>query len=120
MTGSSYGISVILAEGLIKDNFRSLLRDNLENIYDHCVPMLRRSTLPSDIASNDPRIAHVFQGLMKDSENPDTAISKLASVQLARLMSSLQSRIKTDRRSGRVVLGKRADSICYGHLRRKG
>ncbi|KAH7186539.1 hypothetical protein DER44DRAFT_802573 [Fusarium oxysporum] len=102
----------VLAEGLISNNMRNLFIENLESIYDVWVGMLQKSTLPSSMASNDPRISLVLQDLAEESENTDVALSRLASVQLVRLMNSLQSRIKSDRRSGRVVFGKRADSIA--------
>lgn len=91
---------------------KSQFVDNLEPIYDLWVSLLHKTTLPSDMASNDSRIVHVLQDLHKDSKSTELTTSRLASVQLIRLMSSLKARIKSDRRSGRVISGKRADSIA--------
>ncbi|KAK7398514.1 hypothetical protein QQX98_012107 [Neonectria punicea] len=101
-----------LAEGLIMEDVKSQFVDNLEAIYDLWVGLLHKSTLPSNMASNDSRIVQVFQDLDKDSKSTELSISRLASVQLIRLMRSLKGRIKSDRRSGRVLPGKRGDSIA--------
>ncbi|KAF4462289.1 hypothetical protein FALBO_10903 [Fusarium albosuccineum] len=102
----------MLAEGLNMDDIKIRFRDDVEKIFDLWVPMVQKSTLPSAMASNDSRIVQVLRDLTKDSENTDVYIARLASVQLTRLMSSLQRRIKSDRQSRRIVIGKRADSIA--------
>ncbi|KAH7230086.1 heterokaryon incompatibility protein-domain-containing protein [Fusarium redolens] len=84
----------ILQEDFKEENTKGLLfsmcarsktgdgRENLESIYDVWVAMLQKSTLPSSMASNDPRISLVLQDLAEESENTDVALSRLASVQL--------------------------------------
>ncbi|RYC80120.1 hypothetical protein BFJ63_vAg16996 [Fusarium oxysporum f. sp. narcissi] len=100
-----------LAEGLVMDDVKTQFRDKIEKLYDLWVPMAQKSTLPFVMASDDPRIVQELHNLVKESESTDTSNSRVASVQLTRLMSSLQSRIKYDRRSRKAVLKKRADSI---------
>ncbi|CZR35916.1 uncharacterized protein FPRO_03824 [Fusarium proliferatum ET1] len=100
-----------LAEGLVMDDVKNLFRDNIEELYDLWVPMAQKSTLPFVMASDDPRIVQELHNLVKEAESTNISNSRVASVQLTRLMNYLESRIKHDRRSRKVVLKRRADSI---------
>ncbi|KAF5529881.1 hypothetical protein FPHYL_14178 [Fusarium phyllophilum] len=100
-----------LAEGLVMDDAKVQFRESLERIYDLWKSMVQKYTLPSTTACNDPCIVKVLHDLAGDFKNADASVSRFASVLSARLMDSLQSRIKSDRRARKVILRKRADSI---------
>ncbi|KAF5530706.1 hypothetical protein FMEXI_13378 [Fusarium mexicanum] len=100
-----------LAEGLVLDDVKTLFRDNVESLYDLWVPMAQKSMLPFVMASDNPRIVQELHNLVQEAASTNSSNSRVASVQLTRLMSHLESRVKHDRRSRKVVLKRRADSI---------
>lgn len=101
-----------LIDGLIRADSRKLFVDGLETIYDYWVPLLRRTTLPREVTSTDPRVAVVFRDLGQLVASPDVVIARLASIQLTRLMHSLKEKIKVDRQNGRIFPMKRTDSVA--------
>lgn len=101
-----------LAHGLIRDDAKSYFLNFLEQIYDVWIPLLDKTTLRPNDASDDLRLGDAFRALDKHIASSDPVQSRLGAVQLTKLMALLKMRIKADRRSGRIAAKKRGDSVA--------
>lgn len=94
---------------------------HLEQIYDVWVPLLDKTTLRPNEASDDRRLGDAFKELDQHIVSPNPLKSRLGAIRLTQFMASLKGRISADRRSRRVAVKKRSDSVAIdAYLQARG
>ncbi len=110
-----------LAEFLVRSDAKEVFVQNLDSIYDHWVNFMVETTLPPNVSAADPRVGVALRALDEYIANEDCAISRLGSVQLARLLISLRGKVQIDRKSGRWLPKQRSSSVVIDiYLQAKG
>lgn len=97
-----------LAETLVRHDAKQFFLDNCDEIYEKWTSLLRSTTLPADATSSDQRVAEAIttlDGVIRNPSSPYT--TRLAYIQLARVLSTLKQKVKEDRRRG-TIIGKRS------------
>ncbi|KAM5349212.1 hypothetical protein ACJZ2D_016761 [Fusarium nematophilum] len=77
----------------------------VETVLIPWATLLEETTPPDDALSTDPRFLGAFKRLdaaIDDQENSGRLLSRLAYIQLHRLIKLLQDRVASDRRAGRI------------------
>lgn len=93
-----------LARRLLGENPFNTFTENCDKTLGEWIPLLAKTTLPSDITSSDPRIIAAFQAVdgVIYGQGSDL-LRRLAYIQLSRLFVSLEAVIKSDRENWRLL-----------------
>lgn len=101
--GMDFGQVTILAYQLVGHDPIHSFAENCDKTMGEWMALLGKTTLPSDIASSDPRIIVAFQAVDGVLCGQGTyLLRRLAYVQLMRLFVFLEAVIKSERESGRL------------------
>lgn len=101
-----------LAHGLIRDDAKNYFVEHLEQIYDIWIPLLEKTTLQPNEASDDSRLGNAFKALRQHIVSPNLLKSRLGAVQLTKLMVLLKGEITTDHGAGRIAVEETSKSIA--------
>src|SRR5207245_478156 len=95
-------------QALITPNAKQLFAEHCEAIRQVWKELLEKTTLPDNVTSMDSRVLGRIRELdhrIKSRENRDA--SRLAYIQLTRVLAGLRRKIHQDRRNG-LLAGKRS------------
>lgn len=96
-----------VTQALTRRDAKQFFLDNCGEIYREWTSLIGRTALPEEATSSDQRILDVLLTLDTACRNPSRPHTvRLASIQLARVLSRLKNKVKEERRRG-VIDGKR-------------
>ncbi|KAI3326630.1 hypothetical protein HD806DRAFT_487743 [Xylariaceae sp. AK1471] len=99
---SPSGIST-LAQALIRKDCKQWFAENCEKIYELWTLLLKKTSLPHDATCTDGCVGHVVSTLGGIITKPESLYqSRLAYVQLTRIVAALNKVVKMGRRDGLV------------------
>ena len=99
---SPLGIST-LAQALIRSDCKQFFAGNCESIYGFWTLLLKRTSLPYDATCADSRVGDTLRTLGGIITGPENCYqSRLAYVQLARVVAALNKVVNNGRRDGMV------------------
>jgi len=105
-----------LAIGLVRGDAASFFAEYFSEIHEYWVSLLQKTTLPPDTTHTDPIVKNAFRELDKTiaTKTGSRLMSRLANVQLTRMLASLKIIIKRDRQTGRNYpdSGKTAETVA--------
>jgi hypothetical protein len=97
-------MSTAILQALIKPNAQQLFADDCETLHRVWKELLEKTTLPDNTTSTDDRVLERIRELdnrIRYSE--DRVVSRLAYIQLTRMLAALRKKIQDDRRHGLLV-----------------
>lgn len=97
-------MSTAILKALIDPNAKQLFAEHCETIHKVWKELLEKTSLPDNTASTDSQVLERFRELdsrIRSTENRD--ISRLAYIQLTRMLAALGKKIQDDRRHGLIV-----------------
>ena len=92
------GVPSTLAQALIRHDAKEHFVKHCNEIHEKWTSLLRMTTIPADATSFDKRVSHSLAALHEAIGDPST--SRLAYLQLARVLRVLKEKVKEDRRRG--------------------
>ncbi|KAK4151488.1 hypothetical protein C8A00DRAFT_17097 [Chaetomidium leptoderma] len=97
-------MSAAILQALINPNAQQLFADHCETLHRVWKELLEKTTLPDNTTSTDSQVLERIRELDKRIKCPeDQAVSRLAYIQLTRMLAALRKKIQDDRRHGRLV-----------------
>jgi hypothetical protein len=89
---------------LIKPNAQQLFADDCEALHRVWKELLEKTSLPDNTTSTDSQVLEMIRELDKRIRYPeDRVISRLAYIQLTRMLAALRKKIQDERRHGLLV-----------------
>lgn len=93
----------MVAQALIKPDAKQVFAERCEEIYETWMSLLRKTSLPDNATCDDDSVIAAIRTLDNIITNPeDEVISRLAHIQLARMLAVLKKKVKNDRRHGLI------------------